>query len=370
MSPSTDSPRPTTRRKLTAAAFALVAAGVLAASCLAETVGSPPFLSRPTGTPAPLHALKDAGPWIHSPALTPEQLRGKVVLVDFWTYSCINCLRTLPYVRAWAERYKDAGLVVVGVHTPEFDFEKLPAHVQEATERLQISYPVVVDSDFAVWRAFGNRAWPALYFVDAQGRIRHQQYGEGRYEQAEELIRKLLTEAGRGAALPPGLAAPIGVGTQAPPAPRPALSEETYLGYARASGFESGGAAARDRVTTHSGPLPTKVDHWSLTGDWTVAPERVVLARPNGRIAYRFLARDVHLVLGTPADGKPVRFRVRVDGQAPLEDHGADVDAQGHGVVDGYRLYQLVRRKSTERDALFEIEFLDPGVQAYAFTFG
>jgi len=290
MSPSTDSPRPTTRRKLTAAAFALVAAGVLAASCLAETVGSPPFLSRPTGTPAPLHALKDAGPWIHSPALTPEQLRGKVVLVDFWTYSCINCLRTLPYVRAWAERYKDAGLVVVGVHTPEFDFEKLPAHVQEATERLQISYPVVVDSDFAVWRAFGNRAWPALYFVDAQGRIRHQQYGEGRYEQAEELIRKLLTEAGRGAALPPGLAAPIGAGTQAPPAPRPALSEETYLGYARASGFESGGAAARDRVTTHSGPLPTKVDHWSLTGDWTVAPERVVLARPNGRIAYRFLA--------------------------------------------------------------------------------
>ena len=376
MKSSSDSPRPTTPRrltaprKLTAAAFALVAAGVLAVSCFAEAVGSSSFLSRPAGTPAPLHALADAGPWIHSPALTAEQLRGKVVLVDFWTYSCINCLRTLPYVRAWAERYKDAGLVVVGVHSPEFDFEKLPAHVQEATERLRIGYPVVVDSDFRAWHAFGNRAWPALYFVDAQGRIRHQQYGEGRYEQAEELIRKLLTEAGRGAALPPGLPTPIGVGTQAAPAPRPALSEETYLGYARASGFESRGDAAHDRVTTHSGTPPTQVDHWSLTGDWTVGPERVVLARPNGRIAYRFLARDVHLVLGTPADGKPVRFRVRVDGQAPLEDHGADVDAEGLGVVDGYRLYQLVRRKANKRDALFEIEFLDPGVQAYAFTFG
>jgi len=376
MKSSSDSPRPTTPRrltaprKLTAAAFALVAAGVLAVSCFAEAVGSSSFLSRPAGTPAPLHALADAGPWIHSPALTAEQLRGKVVLVDFWTYSCINCLRTLPYVRAWAERYKDAGLVVIGVHSPEFDFEKLPANVQKATRQLHIDYPVVVDSDFHVWRAFGNRAWPALYFVDAQGRIRHQQYGEGRYEQAEQLIRTLLTEAGAGAALPPGLASPTGEGTQAAPSPRPARSEETYLGYARASGFESRGSAAHDQVGSYSGPSPTKVDHWSLTGDWTVGPEGVALARSNGRIAYRFLARDVHLVLGTPADGKPVRFRVLIDGHAPQEDRGADVDAQGRGVVDGYRLYQLVRRQTHEGDALFEIEFLDPGVQAYVFTFG
>ena len=357
-------------RKLPAAALAIAAAAMLAVTCFAEAVGPSPFTTRRADTPAPLHALAQAGPWLNSPPLTPQQLRGKVVLVDFWTYSCINCLRTLPYVRAWAERYRDAGLVVVGVHSPEFDFEKLPPNVRKATERLDIHYPVVIDSDFGVWRAFNNRAWPALYFVDAQGRIRHQQYGEGRYEQAEQLIRTLLIEAGRGAALPSGLATPTGDGTQAAPGQRPALSEETYLGYTRASGFESRAGAVRDQISSYSGPLPTSVDHWSLTGDWTVGPEGIGLAQPGGRIAYRFLARDVHLVLGTPADGKPVRFRVLIDGHAPLEDRGSDVDAQGRGVVDGYRLYQLVRRQTNDRDALFEIEFLDPGVRAYAFTFG
>ena len=362
--------RSTALRKLTTAALALAAAAVLAVACFAEAVGPSPMAGRPAGTPAPLHALAQAGPWLNSPALSPEQLRGKVVLVDFWTYSCINCLRTLPYVRAWAERYKDAGLVVVGVHSPEFDFEKLPTNVRKATEQLGIDYPVAIDSDFQVWRAFNNRAWPALYFVDAQGRIRHQQYGEGRYEQAEQLIRTLLTEAGRGAALPSGLASPKGEGTQAAPSPRPALSEETYLGYARASGFESRIGASHDQVKSYSGPLPTSVDHWSLTGDWNVGPDGIVLARPNGRIAYRFVARDVHLVLGAPTDGKPVRFRVLIDGRAPLEDLGSDVDAQGHGVVDTYRLYQLVRRQTNDRAALVEIQFLDPGVRAYAFTFG
>jgi thiol-disulfide isomerase/thioredoxin len=319
---------------------------------------------------APLQALDKAGPWLRSPPLTAQQLRGKVVLVDFWTYSCINCLRTLPYVRAWAERYKDAGLVVIGVHSPEFEFEKQPDNVMKAVDDLRIGYPVVVDSDFAVWHAFGNRAWPALYFVDAQGRIRHQQYGEGRYEQAEQLIRQLLTEAGRGAALPAGMASPAGEGTQAAPGTKPALSQETYLGYSRASGFDARGGAAEDRVKSYDGPAPSKVDHWSLAGDWRVEPERVVLAKPNGRIAYRFLARDVHLVLGPAADGRPLRFRVRIDGQAPQADHGADADAQGMGTVDKHRLYQLVRRQSNERPALFEIEFLDPGVQAYVFTFG
>jgi thiol-disulfide isomerase/thioredoxin len=346
------------------------AAAGLAVVCFADAVGAEPFFAKPSTTAAPLRAIDSAGPWLNTPPLKAEQLRGKVVLVDFWTYSCINCLRTLPYVRAWAQRYKDAGLVVVGVHTPEFDFEKLPANVQKATTQLHIDYPVVMDSDFAVWNAFGNRAWPALYFVDAQGRVRHRQYGEGKYEAAEQLIRQLLTEAGRGNALPPGLSSPAGEGTQAAPAPKPALSEETYLGYAKASGFDARGGAARDRVKAYAGPAPTQLDHWSLAGDWTVAPERVVLAKPNGRIAYRFLARDVHLVLGPAADGKPVRFRVSIDGKPPLDDRGADVDAQGMGRVDVHKLYQLVRRKSNERDALFEIEFLDPGVQAYAFTFG
>ncbi|OEZ30765.1 cytochrome c biogenesis protein DipZ [Variovorax boronicumulans] len=318
-----------------------------------------------------LPSLAGATEWINSAPLTPEALRGKVVLVDFWTYSCINCLRTLPYVRAWAEKYKDAGLVVLGVHAPEFAFEKNPANVRKAVKDLGIGFPVALDNDFSIWRGFDNQAWPAFYFIDAQGRIRHHQFGENRYDKAEQVIQQLLAEAGQ-AQVADGLVAPLGQGTQAAPGAEPAQSGETYLGHARAHGFASPGGIARDRAKAYE-PVASslRTNQWSLGGDWTVEGERAVLNQANGRIAYRFKARDLHLVLGPMADGKPVRFTVRVDGQPPLADHGADTDAQGHGVVDAQKLYQLVRQSAGGgRERVFEIEFLDPGAQAYAFTFG
>ncbi|BEP56236.1 cytochrome c biogenesis protein DipZ [Variovorax sp. V118] len=318
-----------------------------------------------------LPSLAGATEWINSAPLTPEALRGKVVLVDFWTYSCINCLRTLPYVRAWAEKYRDAGLVVLGVHAPEFAFEKNPANVRKAVKDLGIGFPVALDNDFSIWRGFDNQAWPAFYFVDAQGRIRHHQFGENRYDKAEQVIQQLLAEAGQ-AQVAAGLVAPQGQGTQAAPGAEPAQSGETYLGHARAHGFASPGGIARDRAKAYE-PMASslRTNQWSLGGDWTVEGERAVLNQAHGRIAYRFKARDLHLVLGPMADGKPVRFTVRVDGQPPLADHGADTDAQGHGVVDAQKLYQLVRQSAgSGRERLFEIEFLDAGAQAYAFTFG
>ncbi len=331
-----------------------------------------------TAAPRPALALRDEGAiaplagateWINSPPLTAEGLRGKVVLVDFWTYSCINCLRTLPYVRAWADKYKDAGLVVLGVHTPEFAFEKLPANVRKATKDLGIGFPVAVDSNYAIWRAFGNQYWPALYFVDAQGRIRHHQFGEGGYEKSEQVIQQLLAEAGRGAAAGP-LVSPEGQGTQAAAGASPALSGETYLGYERASNFASPGGIASDRARVYQAPSSLRENRWALSGEWTVGAERAVLGKAHGRIAYRFHARDLHLVLGPSADGTPVRFRVRIDGKPPLADHGTDTDAQGNGTIDTQRLYQLVRQSANGADRLFEIEFLDAGAQAYAFTFG
>lgn len=316
-----------------------------------------------------LPPLAGATEWIHSAPLTPEGLRGKVVLVDFWTYSCINCLRTLPYVRAWAEKYKDAGLVVIGVHSPEFAFEKRSSNVHQAVKDLGIDYPVAIDSDFAIWRAFDNQYWPAIYFVDAQGRLRHHQFGEGEYAQSERVIQRLLAEAGQ-TNIPTTLVDPVGQGTQAAPGASPSLSEETYLGHGRASNFASPGGIAKDRASTYRRPASLQLDQWALDGDWTVERERAVLDHANGRIAYRFQARDLHLVLGPSADGKPVRFRVSVDGKPPLSDHGSDIDAQGNGTIGAQRLYQLVRQKMNTRERLFEIEFLDAGAQAYVFTFG
>ncbi|GER21159.1 cytochrome c biogenesis protein DipZ [Variovorax boronicumulans] len=335
--------------------------------------------TRPASVPARelrvegrLPSLAGATEWINSAPLTPEALRGKVVLVDFWTYSCINCLRTLPYVRAWADKYRDAGLVVLGVHAPEFAFEKNPANVRKAVKDLGIGFPVALDNDFSIWRGFDNQAWPAFYFVDAQGRIRHHQFGENRYDKAEQVIQQLLAEAGQANSINAGLVAPQGQGTQAAPGAEPAQSGETYLGHARAHGFASPGGIARDRAKAYE-PVASSLrsNQWSLGGDWTVEGERAVLNQAHGRIAYRFKARDLHLVLGPMADGKPVRFTVRIDGQPPLADHGADTDAQGHGVVDAQKLYQLVRQSAgSGKGRLFEIEFLDPGAQAYAFTFG
>jgi len=316
-----------------------------------------------------LPSLAGASGWLNSPPLDAQALRGKVVLVNFWTYSCINCLRTLPYVRAWADKYKDAGLVVLGVHAPEFAFEKLPANVRKATKDLGIGFPVAVDSNYAIWRAFGNQYWPALYFVDAQGRIRHHQFGEGGYEKSEQVIQQLLAEAGRGAAAGP-LVSPEGQGTQAAAGASPALSGETYLGYERASNFASPGGIASDRARVYQAPSSLRENRWALSGEWTVGAERAVLGKARGRIAYRFHARDLHLVLGPSADGTPVRFRVRIDGKPPLADHGTDTDAQGDGTIDTQRLYQLVRQSANGADRLFEIEFLDAGAQAYVFTFG
>jgi thiol-disulfide isomerase/thioredoxin len=318
----------------------------------------------------PMPRLDGAVGWLNSPPLTLESLRGKVVLVDFWTYSCINCLRTLPHVRAWAQRYVDQGLVVVGVHTPEFAFEKNLANVQRATKDLKIGFPVAIDSNFAIWRSFQNRAWPAFYIVDAQGRVRHQQYGEGDFDATEKVIQSLLKEAGPAAApkpVPPVALDTSGVGL--PPDMRNAKSSETYVGYQQAEGFASPGGIVPESAHAYVPGTP-RLNEWGLSGEWIVRPEFAELNRAGGSVVYRFHARDLHLVLGPGPDGKPVRFRVTLDGHAPGPDHGMDTDAQGLGTVTGQRLYQLVRRQGALGDMTFQIEFLDPGAQAFAFTFG
>jgi cytochrome c biogenesis protein CcdA/thiol-disulfide isomerase/thioredoxin len=318
-------------------------------------------------TRGPLDALAGAREWINTPPLAPQSLAGKVVLVDFWTYSCINCLRTLPYVRAWAEKYRDAGLVVIGVHSPEFAFEKSPANVRRAIKDLAIDFPVVQDNDYAIWRAFDNPAWPAFYFIDAQGRIRHRQLGEGRYDRAEQVLQQLLAEAGQ-AASQGELVAPRGQGTQAPTGGLPALSAETYLGYERAEGFAPG-RLVRGLPHVYTAPSPVRANQWALDGHWTAERDRVLSNSANGRIVRKFHARDLHLVLGS-SRGVPLRFKVLIDGKPPLQDHGSDIDAQGNGVVDAHRLYQLVRQAGQPTERVIEIEFQDPGAVAYAFTFG
>ena len=310
--------------------------------------------------------LSGATTWINSPPLTREQLRGKVVVVDFWTYSCINCLRALPYVRAWAEKYKDQGLVVIGVHTPEFAFEKSEANVREAVARLGVAYPVAMDNDFAVWRAFKNQYWPAHYFIDAQGRIRHHHFGEGDYDGSERVIQQLLKEAGA-ADVASDLVQVQGAEAAADMAQL--ASPETYVGYARAENFRSPGGFARDAVKTY-GPAALRLNDWSLTGPWRVTREHAALTAPGGRLAFRFKARDLHLVMGPGQGDAGVRFRVRIDGAAPGSDAGSDIDAQGQGRIDRQRLYQLVRQAGPVRERTFEIEFLDPGAQVFAFTFG
>ncbi len=312
--------------------------------------------------------LTGAAAWLNSPPLTAENLKGKVVLVDFWTYSCINCLRTLPYVRAWAEKYKDQGLVVIGVHTPEFAFEKNIDNVKAAVADLKIGYPVAVDNDYAIWRAFQNKYWPAHYFIDAQGRVRHHHFGEGEYAESERVIQELLAEAGGKNPLP-DLVKVSAAGAEAAPQLADVASHETYIGYARAENFISPGGLKQDVANAYATGKP-KLNEWGLVGDWTVGPEHAQLDRKDGGIVYRFHARDLHLVLGPGADGKPVRFRVTIDGAAPGGSHGMDTDAQGAGVVSEQRLYQLVRQAGPVVDRTFEIEFLDPDVQAFAFTFG
>ncbi|MNO70229.1 Thiol-disulfide oxidoreductase YkuV [compost metagenome] len=316
-----------------------------------------------------LASLDGAVQWLNSPALSTEALKGKVVLVDFWTYSCINCLRSLPYVKAWAEKYRDQGLVVIGVHTPEFAFEKDLGNVRKALRDLGIDYPVAVDNDYEIWRAFGNHYWPAHYFADAQGRIRYHHFGEGNYAESERVIQQLLREAGIGQ-VAGGLVRASGQGVQQAPAMGKVRSPETYLGYARAEHFVPTAGLVPDRVADYSTPAQLALNDWALHGAWQVGAEHASLMSDQGRIVYRFQARDLHLVLGPGADGKPVRFKVSIDGQAPGDAHGSDVAPDGSGRVTEQRLYQLVRQPGDVRERTFSIEFLDPNVAAYAFTFG
>jgi thiol-disulfide isomerase/thioredoxin len=307
--------------------------------------------------------------WFNSPPLASGSLRGKVVLVDFWTYSCINCLRTLPYLKAWDEKYRDQGLVIVGVHTPEFAFEKDPRNVGQAIRELGIKYPVAMDNQYAIWNAYSNRYWPAHYLIDAQGRIRDQHFGEGAYDETERMIQDLLKEAHRGAlTMNEGLVQVAGRGATAPAADTE-RSPETYVGYARQQNLVSPEPVKRDVAAHYSAPRVLKPDQWALSGKWRVSAEAAAVQAPGGAISYRFQGRDLHLVLGTP-DGKPVRFRVTLDGGAPGADHGTDIDAQGNGMIREQRLYQLIRQSGKIGVHTFRIEFLDAGAEAFAFTFG
>jgi len=316
-----------------------------------------------------LPPLDGAVQWLNSPPLDAQALKGKVVLVDFWTYSCINCLRSLPYVKAWADKYRDQGLVVIGVHAPEFAFERNVDNVTKAMKDLGIHYPVAIDNEFKIWRAFNNEYWPAHYFADAQGRIRYHHFGEGEYAESERVIQQLLREAGA-SKVADGLIDAKADGVQMAPDNTDVQSPETYVGYQRAEHFVPETSLVPDKVSTYQPAAQLALNDWSLGGQWKVGPEQATASASASRIVYRFHARDLHLVLGPGADGKPVRFKVLIDGKAPQDDHGMDVTPDGSGTVTEQRLYQLVRQNGGVQDRTFSIEFLDPGASAYAFTFG
>ena len=321
-----------------------------------------------TGTPViegQMPELAGATGWLNSKPLTRAGLKGKVVVLDFWTYSCINCLRAIPYVDAWYRHYKDSGLVVIGVHSPEFAFEKNAENVRKAVEKFSISYPVAIDSDMALWKAFNNRFWPAHYFVDADGNIRGHHFGEGKYARSERAIRKLLEEAGA-KNLPDPLDDAAAQGVAKAADTDNVKSPETYLGFERAENFQ--GKFVRNAPANYQAPARLALNQWALTGNWKVEDEKSSLQSAPGRLVFKFRARDLHLVLGSGS--KPVRFKVLIDGHAPGADHGMDIDAQGVGTVREQRLYQLIRQQGTVDEHEFSIEFLDPGVEAYAFTFG
>jgi thiol-disulfide isomerase/thioredoxin len=307
--------------------------------------------------------------WLNSEPLTPAELRGRVVLVNFWTYTCINWLRTLPYVRAWAQKYEDQGLVVIGVHTPEFDFEHDLGNVRREVQDLGVDYPVATDNDYAIWTAFDNHYWPALYFVDTQGQIRHHRFGEGDYEMSEMILQQLLTEAGSGVT-DQELTSVDAHGVEVAADWDSLRSPENYLGYERTDNFVSPNGSILETSYAYAVPPRLRPNHWALAGDWTVKRQAIVLNQAGGRILYRFHARDLHLVMAPSARGTPARFRVLIDGQPPGPAHGSDVDDQGTGTLTDPRLYQLLRQPGPVSDRTLEITFLDPGVQAYAFTFG
>ena len=314
-------------------------------------------------------SLGGATQWLNSDPLTAAGLRGKIIVINFWTFSCINSLRMLPYIRAWAAKYRAQGLVVIGVQAPEFTFEKNIDNVRWAVKDLRLEYPIAIDNDRAIWNAFNNEAWPALYFVDARGHIRHHYFGEGEYAQAEVIIQQLLTEAGTGGG-DHGLVSVDARGAEAAADWASLKSPETYVVYERAENFASPGGAGSNKSRVYATPVRLSLNHWALSGDWTVGKQSIVLNQANGRIAYCFHARDLHLVMGPAVRGTSVRFRVLLDGQAPNAAHGVDVDDQGNGTVIEQRLYQLIRQKEPIADRQFEIEFLDSGAEAFDFTFG
>jgi thiol-disulfide isomerase/thioredoxin len=347
------------RRGFIGTAAMTIAAAQLGVSCTAEAN---------RGAPREWAAFDGANEWLNSPRLTAAALEGKVVLAQFWTYTCINWLRTLPYIRAWAEKYRQ-GLVVIGVHTPEFPFEHDIENVRRAIRQMRIDYPVAVDNDYAIWRAFGNHYWPALYFLDPGGRIRHQHFGEGGYEQSEKVIQRLLAEAG-GAASDQSLVRVDPAGVEAAADWSNLKSPENYVGYQRTEHFASPGAVERDRRRDYAAPARLAVNQWALVGDWTIGSQAIVSGAPGARIVNRFHARDLHLVMGPSRRESPVRFRVAIDGRLPGPAHGGDVDEGGNGTVVEQRLYQLIRQPKPIVDRQFEIEVLDAGVETFAFTFG
>jgi thiol-disulfide isomerase/thioredoxin len=354
------------RQALAALATALAFAGV--AGGMNERTIPAAFAADYPGSAAQ-RSLLGARPWLNTVPLQDAGLRGKVVLVNFWTYSCINSLRALPYVRAWADKYKNHGLVSVGAHAPEFGFEHDITNVQTATGRYGVHYPVAIDNKFTIWNGFDNEAWPAFYLVDAKGRVRLRMLGEGDYDKIERAIQQLLSEA-NGVPVTGDIAAIIGEGAEAPADDADLLSPETYVGYAKAENFASPGGFVGGSAKSYRVPTTLRLNHWGLIGIWNVASEFATLSEASGSIRFRFHARDLHLVLGPSVPDQPVRFRVKIDGTAPGADHGGDADADGAGVVQEPRLYQLVRQAGPVADRTFEIEFSDPGVRAYVFTFG
>ena len=317
-----------------------------------------------------LPSLDGATAWLNTEPLTASSLRGRPVVVEFWTFTCINWIRTLPYVRSWYEKYRGDGLVVLGVHTPEFGVEEDVENVRRAAEEMRIGYPIAVDSEYRIWRAFDNRYWPALYFADADGQIRHHRFGEGEYEYSELVIQQLLEAAGADQ-VSPELVSIDATGIEAAADWSDLQSPETYVGYDRAENFVSPGGATRDQPTEYEVPDALRLNQWALAGDWTVGRQAVVLNEAGGRIAHRFHARDLHLVMGPAPGERTIPFRVSLDGKPPGSGaHGVDVDERGEGVVTQPRLYQLIRQRTGVAEHVFEITFLDPGIHVYVFTFG
>jgi thiol-disulfide isomerase/thioredoxin len=307
--------------------------------------------------------------WLNSEPLAPKDLKGKVVLVNFWTFTCINWLRTLPYIRAWYEKYKDHGLVIIGVHTPEFMLEHNIDTIQQAMERDGIEYPVVVDNNYAIWSAFDNHYWPALYFINAEGHIRYQQFGEGEYQAAERVIQQLLVESGvRGMA--DDLVSLDVQGVERAADWDNIHTSETYAGYQRATHFASPGGIVPGRSQAYDFPQDLGLNLWALSGTWTIEEEAAVLLEPHGKMSFHFYARDLNLVMAPVMPGAAIPFLVRLDGKPLRDNHGLDTDSDGHGTVTEPRLYQLIRQPQHITDHKFEIEFQTPGVQALVFTFG